>query len=415
MSNIYIQEPPTSGKVLLKTSVGDIDIELWSKEAPLASRNFIQLCLEGYYNNTKFHRLVKGFIVQGGDPTGTGEGGESIYGNPFKDEFHSRLRFTRRGLVCMANSGKNDNGSQFFFTLGPAPELQNKHTIFGRVTGETLFNMLKLEEGEVDSDERPVYPHKIIGAEILANPFNDIVPREIVTIVKPDKEVDKKSKMKAVKDFKLLSFGDEAEDDEQEIQIVNKNYQRKEKHLPELVEDLNKENNSDSDSDEGEKPTKAIIEDIKSKLKSKNTSSLTSMSSLPQKRKHEIESEQKNSDKKEKIKKVSNSLLDEYRREQMKYSEKMKSLPSKGDSRESHTLQMLKKFKEKLHSLKSDDKVDKSDDDWMVHELKCEAKPVTLAKDANTKSDDWYDISDPRNSINKRRRETQSSKTKENR
>lgn len=68
----------------------------------------------------------------------------------FQDEFHSRLRFMRRGLVAMANAGKDDNGSQFFFTLGPTPELQNKHTIFGKVTGNTVYNMLKLEEGEVD-------------------------------------------------------------------------------------------------------------------------------------------------------------------------------------------------------------------------------------------------------------------------
>ncbi|KAL6447922.1 hypothetical protein ACFW04_000176 [Cataglyphis niger] len=150
MSNIYIQEPPTTGKVLMKTTVGDIDLELWTKEAPKACRNFIQLCMEGYYNNTIFHRVIKGFIAQGGDPTGTGEGGESIYGHPFKDEFHTRLRFCRRGLVAMANAGKDDNGSQFFFTLGSTPELQNKHTIFGKVTGETIYNMLKLEDALVD-------------------------------------------------------------------------------------------------------------------------------------------------------------------------------------------------------------------------------------------------------------------------
>lgn len=74
MSNIYIQEPATSGKVILKTTLGDIEIELWSKEAPKACRNFIQLCLEGYYKGTIFHRVVKGFIAQGGDPTGTGFG-----------------------------------------------------------------------------------------------------------------------------------------------------------------------------------------------------------------------------------------------------------------------------------------------------------------------------------------------------
>ncbi|VDP19466.1 unnamed protein product [Soboliphyme baturini] len=133
MSSIYITEPPTSGKVLLKTTVGDIEIELWSKECPKAARNFIQLCLEGYYDNTIFHRVVPGFIVQGGDPSGTGLGGSSIYGEPFKDEFHSRLKFIRRGLVAMANGGPNDNGSQFFFTLEKAPELQDKHTVFGKV------------------------------------------------------------------------------------------------------------------------------------------------------------------------------------------------------------------------------------------------------------------------------------------
>lgn len=189
--------------------MGDIDIELWCREAPKACRNFIQLCMEGYYNGTIFHRVVKGFIAQGisinrkenkktkkilflgGDPNGDGTGGESIYGHPFKDEFHSRLRFVRRGLVAMANSGSNDNGSQFFFTLGEAMELQNKHTIFGKVTGDTLFNMLKLEDGMIDHNERPMYPHKIIRNEILLNPFEDIIPR---CVPKSDKKEKKKSK-----------------------------------------------------------------------------------------------------------------------------------------------------------------------------------------------------------------------------
>uniref|UniRef100_A0A8B9RYS7 Peptidyl-prolyl cis-trans isomerase n=1 Tax=Accipiter nisus TaxID=211598 RepID=A0A8B9RYS7_9AVES len=128
--------------VLLRTTAGDIDIELWSKEAPKACRNFIQLCMEDYYNNTIFHRVVPGFIVQGGDPTGTGSGGDSIYGAPFKDEFHSRLRFNRRGLVAMANAGPHDNGSQFFFTLGRADELNNKHTIFGKVSYMGCFSVV---------------------------------------------------------------------------------------------------------------------------------------------------------------------------------------------------------------------------------------------------------------------------------
>lgn len=208
----------------MSTSVGDIDIELWSKEAPKACRNFIQLCLEGFYNETIFHRVVKGFIVQGGDPTGTGLGGESIYGEPFKDEFHSRLRFERRGLVAMANAGKDDNLSQFFFTMAPAPELQNKHTIFGKVTGSTVYNMLKLQEAVVDHNERPEYPHKILSAEVLRNPFDDMIARPSVRH-QPDK-TDKDSKTKstsksrATKDFKLLSFGDEAEEEEEEVDLI---------------------------------------------------------------------------------------------------------------------------------------------------------------------------------------------------
>lgn len=77
----------------MKTTVGDIDLELWTKEAPKACRNFIQLCMESYYDNTIFHRIIKGFIAQGGDPTGTGEGGESIYGQPFKVSLYIKLKF----------------------------------------------------------------------------------------------------------------------------------------------------------------------------------------------------------------------------------------------------------------------------------------------------------------------------------
>lgn len=176
----------------MKTTVGDIDIELWAKETPKSCRNFVQLCLEGYYDNTIFHRVVKDFIAQGGDPNGDGTGGESIYGDPFKDEFHQRLKFTRRGLVAMANSDKDDNGSQFFFTLGPTPELQNKHTIFGKVSGETIFNVLKLQEGLIEG-ETPVYPHKILKTEVLNNPFSDIEPRikkvEVKERTKKEKQV----------------------------------------------------------------------------------------------------------------------------------------------------------------------------------------------------------------------------------
>jgi peptidyl-prolyl cis-trans isomerase SDCCAG10 len=108
MSQNYMMEPATNGKVVLRTSAGDIDIELWSKETLLACRNFVQLCMENYYDATIFHRLVPGFIIQGGDPTGTGMGGESIFGKPFKDEIHSRVG----KLVFAACSGLGNLSTQ---------------------------------------------------------------------------------------------------------------------------------------------------------------------------------------------------------------------------------------------------------------------------------------------------------------
>ncbi|KAJ2786812.1 Peptidyl-prolyl isomerase cwc27 [Coemansia interrupta] len=225
MSNIYVSEPPTSGKVILETTAGDIEIELWSKEAPKACRNFIQLCLEGYYNATIFHRVVPGWIVQGGDPTGTGEGGESVYGAPFADEFHSRLRFTRRGILAMANAGPNDNGSQFFITLAPTPELNKKHTIFGTVVGDSLFTALKLGEGEIDKEtERPTAPKSIKATRVLDNPFPEIVPRarpqevlssgSIHTEALASIPAAKKKKIKVINSKKLLSFAADDDDDD---------------------------------------------------------------------------------------------------------------------------------------------------------------------------------------------------------
>ena len=99
---VYANQPTTKGKVVLHTTVGPLDVELWSKEAPLACRNFVQLCMEGYYDGVVFHRVIHDFMAQTGDPTGTGLGGESVYGATFKDEFHGRLRFTHRGLLGMA-------------------------------------------------------------------------------------------------------------------------------------------------------------------------------------------------------------------------------------------------------------------------------------------------------------------------
>jgi peptidyl-prolyl cis-trans isomerase SDCCAG10 len=216
MSSTYNLEPNPTAKVVLHTTTGDLELELFAKQTPITSRNFLQLCLDGYYDNTVFHRLVKGFILQGGDPTGTGQGGESSYdGEPFADEFHSRLKFNRRGLLGMANTGKkDDNGSQFFFTLANTPELQGNNTMFGRIVGDTIYNLIKIAEAEIaeGSEDRPMYPSRITSTEIIINPFEDMVKRvRRAEMTEPETKKAKKPKRKAGKT--LLSFGgDDGED-----------------------------------------------------------------------------------------------------------------------------------------------------------------------------------------------------------
>ena len=171
MSNVYQLEPPTEGKVLLTTSHGEIEIELWAKEAPKACRNFVQLCLEGYYEDCIFHRIIKDVCIQTGDPTGTGRGGTSIYdGRAFKDEIRAHLRFSRRGMLAMANAGPNTNQSQFFLSFAKLPHLDGKVTIFGRVI-DGHGTLDALERLAVDERDRPVRDAKIERVTIHANPL----------------------------------------------------------------------------------------------------------------------------------------------------------------------------------------------------------------------------------------------------
>ncbi|CAG5055808.1 unnamed protein product [Parnassius apollo] len=120
-------------QAVLHTSLGDVHIRLFGTDVPRAAENFCALARSGYYNGHVFHRVIRGFMVQTGDPTGTGTGGESIWGGEFADEFRPHLKHDRPYTVSMANAGPNTNGSQFFITLAPTPWLDNKHTIFGRV------------------------------------------------------------------------------------------------------------------------------------------------------------------------------------------------------------------------------------------------------------------------------------------
>lgn len=118
---------------VIETSMGTIEVELYRRDAPKTVENFVRLARKGYYNGVIFHRVIDNFMIQGGDPTGTGMGGESIYGKKFEDEFVPTLKHDVPGVVSMANAGPGTNGSQFFITLVPTPWLNGKHTIFGKV------------------------------------------------------------------------------------------------------------------------------------------------------------------------------------------------------------------------------------------------------------------------------------------
>ncbi len=127
--------PAPADRVILETNRGTIELLLYPDRAPRTVENFLALVEKGYYNGIVFHRVIPGFMIQGGDPTGTGRGGSSIWGKPFADEFHPELRFDRPGLLAMANAGPDTNGSQFFITVAATPWLNDRHTIFGEVTG----------------------------------------------------------------------------------------------------------------------------------------------------------------------------------------------------------------------------------------------------------------------------------------
>uniref|UniRef100_A0A0E0QMC9 Peptidyl-prolyl cis-trans isomerase n=2 Tax=Oryza TaxID=4527 RepID=A0A0E0QMC9_ORYRU len=148
-------------EVTLETSMGAFTIEMYYKHAPKTCRNFLELSRRGYYDNVIFHRIIKDFIVQGGDPTGTGRGGESIYGAKFEDEIRPELKHTGAGILSMANAGPNTNGSQFFITLAPCQSLDGKHTIFGRVS-KGMEIVKRLGSVQTDKSDRPIHEVKIL-------------------------------------------------------------------------------------------------------------------------------------------------------------------------------------------------------------------------------------------------------------
>ncbi len=149
--------------VVLKTNQGDITLKMFPKVAPLAVENFVTHAKEGYYNGLIFHRVIKGFMIQGGDPTGTGTGGESIWHKEFVNEYAPNVTFDRPFLLAMANHGPNTNGSQFFITTVPTTFLNGAYTIFGEVIlGKDVVK--KIENTKTGKADRPVSKQTILKA-----------------------------------------------------------------------------------------------------------------------------------------------------------------------------------------------------------------------------------------------------------
>ena len=149
--------------VVLETNQGNIEIQLMPEIAPKTCENFRKLVEKGYYDGIIFHRIIKNFMIQGGDPTGTGRGGESVWGKPFEDEVKKEVTFDKRGILAMANAGPGTNGSQFFITTVPTPWLNMRHTIFGEVISE--YDVVeKIENTKTGAMDKPVEEQKIIKA-----------------------------------------------------------------------------------------------------------------------------------------------------------------------------------------------------------------------------------------------------------
>ncbi len=149
----------------VETNMGEFEIELFAAETPKTVENFAGLISKGYYDGVTFHRVIKDFVIQGGDPTATGSGGDSYFGGDFEDEFHPELLHNSDGILSMANRGPNTNSSQFFVTLAPTPHLDGKHSVFGKVTKGieviTEIGQVKTSGYPQDKPVEPVVMEKV--------------------------------------------------------------------------------------------------------------------------------------------------------------------------------------------------------------------------------------------------------------
>ena len=226
MSNVYITEPPTSAKAILHTTYGPIEIELWARECPQTCRNFIALAMEGAFDGTSFHRIVPGFCVQGGATAAD----RLLHAAGLLKEFHSRLRWTRRGLLgAVSLDARVAHPSEFFFSLSATPELDRDCTLFGKAVGETLFNMLRIGEVAVEENDTPIYKVFINRVEVTQNPFEDIIPRFFSKPTTGGSTDAKWPEIKEAKNKNPVSF---RQDEDDSLTIKPKAIESKEEKTP---------------------------------------------------------------------------------------------------------------------------------------------------------------------------------------
>ncbi|KAI9884911.1 MAG: hypothetical protein M1823_003288 [Watsoniomyces obsoletus] len=197
------------GYARIQTNKGDLNIELQTEYAPKAVWNFVQLAKKGYYRGVRFHRNIRNFMIQGGDPTGTGKGGNSIWNRNFTDEFDGPLTHDSRGVMSMANKGKNTNSSQFFITYRPTKHLDKKHTIFGKIVEgdtSTTETLSRLESTPVDSSDRPTEEIFIEDILVYLDPFEEF-QKEQKQKVDAEKEEEEVRKMGGREDEKMTWTG----------------------------------------------------------------------------------------------------------------------------------------------------------------------------------------------------------------
>ena len=334
------KEPPTTGRVVVKTTYGDLDISLWCKEAPRTCRNFLQLILDGYYDGSVVHRIVPGFVVQAGIPVDEGERGICENNDEIPLELHSRIHFVRRGLLATAltaDDGKHSVGGQFFFTLDANKNLERKHTIFGKIVGETLFNLLKIADTDLDENERPIFPPKILSIKILEHPFDDLNYSKQRKQTKESNKVEETKRI-IIKNRNLLSF--DQPDEHDTLQSTDSSTSS----LPKSANQL-----SNQSTKANEKLSTKPIEMTQSQ--SKSTQIQQEMERVKREILQQEMSKKANTYSNQNIPKKSKlSHLEQLRQQ---YISKQQSQPKGAEEKEKFLQNELNNFKSKLHSLEN--------------------------------------------------------------